>query len=526
MVSNRYRAQQNIGNKLNNLSAKVSKTEKKYPVVNLNSRQQITEEQIPRGVVGTANIGVVNEIVSDSNMLLNFPADAGIQVSGGVYDEAMLEGGYAPIVMDANGVLRPYAGDSMRAVLDPDYKGQGPARLIFWGTSTLSTETYDWAVPYVPWASRVVNIEWRGGSWKIVGQSAEQGYGGRWDLQLEPDWYSYNEKHGEDGWRNPTAVRLHSGIVALGGLVSYGPSAVPPSQDLIAVLPEHMRPENNYIFAVSQSDTAKSIEIKTNGDIVARAGWTSGGYVSLDNIAFPAAGVATWTDIGSGGSSLGANVEATAGDSAIFGTPGYWKDPYGFVWFRGLLRITTAISTDNTRLVNLPSTHRSHLEQHFRSAANDGYAGIGCQTGNGLNWKSNTAGSVGAWITLAPVLVATTDAITNNSWHEIDFFGAAWTPYTASYPTVGFLRREDGLCVAKGMMDDGTLGTGRAFTIPQELWIRDGRAIIDTIASNARARIDVSGVNEREDARKRGAVSAVNGSNVWFSFDGVKWTTG
>jgi hypothetical protein len=528
VVSNRYRATQNIGNKLNNLSAKVGRVEKKHPTFSLpDEASDAAREATTKSSVGTNQLGVVNEIVSDSNMLLNFPADSGVQVAGGVYEEAALEGGYSPVVVDSNGVLRPYPADNMRAILDPAYRGEGPARLTFAGSSTLSVESYDWVVPYVPWGSRVVNVEWRGGAWKIVGQSAEQGYGGRHGLALQGDWVSYNERNGEDGWRNPTAVRLHSGIVVLSGLVNYGLSAVPPSQNVIAVLPEHMRPENNYIFPVSQSDTAKAVEIKTNGDIVSRAGWTSGGYVSLDGIAFPAAGVATWTDVGSSSSTvLGSSWEIQSGDTAIFGHPGFWTDPYGFTWFRGLLRVKTAISTDNTLMFTLPTAARSHLEAHNRSAANDGYAGIGARTIDGLNWKSGSTGSVGAWFTLAPVVLATPAAISDNPWYEIEYFGAAWAADSASFPTIGFLRREDGLCMSKGMMQSGTLGTGRAFTLPQELWPRDGRAIIDTIANNARARVDVSGATETDSLRKRGGFSAVNGSNTWFSLDGLKWTNG
>lgn len=405
------------------------------------------------------------------------------------------------------------------ALLHGTYRGAGDAQVSLDGGAT-HIGPLAWMTPYIPWASRRVNLGYDStGNLVILGHGEDQTS----VLTLESNWLTYNEENVDSDWANPRVVRLISGIVVLSGLIEA--QGTPTADSLILTLPTWARPDTDMLHYVNQSDTAKAIRILANGRVeVSGSGWTASGFVSLDGIAFPAAGVATWTDIGSGGSTWGANFEAWTA-STNWGTPAFWKDPFGFVWFRGLVRVKTATSSDNTSIALLPATHRANLEQHFRTAGNEGFSGIGARPGDGINWKVGSIGSVGAWLSLTSVLIATSDT-TTLPWSLITEYANSWAIHAGSWPPVAVLRRADGLCMGRGLISGGTLGTGRAFVVPQETWPRHGRLIIDTMANGARGRVDFSGDSEPETARKRGGVQVINGSNAWVALDGLKWMAG
>lgn len=415
-----------------------------------------------------------------------------------------------------------------KGLLEPSYRGPGPAKVKLDGDSTF-TGPYDWNTPYIPWASRRVNLTRLGSNSRISGQiSYESEAGGHKSVRLNfaSGWQTYNSSTAEHVWsEGPTATQLPSGLVVLSGLIRYS-NGVPADYSAIADgIPEGMRPEHEVIHFVNNSDTAKAILISPEGVIAVRAtGFVSNGYVSLDGISYWPAGTATWNEIGTNGTSFGPAFESH-GDT--WGTPAYYQDEYGFTWFRGIIKVKTTVSADNTPIFNMPPELLSVHQQHMRTTGVGGYSGLGADAGQGrLQWKMGSVGAVGNWISLAGIMLTTESALTLNDWRPIQGWANSWKRYLTQFPEPAFLRRGDGLCTLKGLVNGGTLGTGRAFWIERELWPHGGRALMDTMAANARARLDISGADEIEGPRNKGGVSLINGSNTWFSLDSVKWVPG
>lgn len=407
------------------------------------------------------------------------------------------------------------------ALLDPFYIGPGPAKVSFLPSGSLSTEAYQWTTKYIPSGNRVVNMLRRGNTWVITGHSAEEGYGGKIALELENGFQSYNYRNGLPGnrWGAPRAQRLPSGIVVLSGLVGYGSTSA--GGTVIATLPPMYRPDTNLLFGVNNGDTPRCISIHTNGQIRISGGNFNGTgtYVSFDGIAFPAAGVADWTTVGEAGSGSSFANGWTAYNTGTWGIPKYWKDPYGFVWFTGLVG-GGSTAADNTVMVNLPASHRTHLQGHHHAAAGDNFGFVGSQPNNGLNWKTGTSSSV--WVTLCGVILATTDAVNNNPWIDTGFVNG-WLQYD-TFPIASFLRRADGLGMSKGLVRAGTAPAIKIANLRDE-HMPNASIILSGVSAQAFYRHDIYSKDWSVDD-DRGAFRAQTGSNAWVSWDSYVWMVG
>jgi hypothetical protein len=411
--------------------------------------------------------------------------------------------------------------------LDPAYRGPGPAKVILNGTLV---GPFDWLTSYQPWGSRTVTMLLVSGTWMISDQASVSGRGGAQRLAMASNWSTYNATQAETGWADwPTITQLSSGLVVLNGFIRITGGATPANDSVVlSGIPAAMRPAEQVIHYINNGDTAKAITIRPDGTITARSGWVAGTYVSLSGISWWPPGTIDWTPIaGTGsGSTWGANFGPDAAWSTQYGVPSFGMDEYGFAWFKGLVKTLVATSTGDTPMVNLPAAYRVPAAEgatHMRTTAADGYAAIGCNSTSGLVWKTGNPGTVNGWHSLAGICVETTAAFTNNPWSPFEGYAGGWTRYSASFPVPGALRRGDGLNLMKGLVGAGALSTSGAFALPQECWPTGGRLLMDTLANSARARLDISGVRESEAARGQGRVCLVNGSNVWFSLDSVKW---
>lgn len=403
-----------------------------------------------------------------------------------------------------------------KGVLEASYRG-GPAKVKVDGV--LSSEAYNWLTPYEPGSSREVRLEKFGSSWLITGQTEENSV----PLQLQNNWITYTELAVTTTFSTvPRAVKLPSGIVVLTGLLYV--TAAPAAGNLIFVLPVGMRPDYDLLYKVEMADQARTINIRANGNVeVYGNGWPSN-YLTLDGIAFPAAGVASWTAI----TTWAANFDRNPAWDAAYGVPAYWKDPYGFVWFRGLARVAVATSADDTRMFNLPAGYVADQPQHIRTSGNDSYASVQFMN-QGLNWKAASPGTVGTWISLAGVIGVTVEAGLNNPWRIFHRFGNSWANYnTANFPAAQWLLREDGLRMIRGLLTAGTLGQRATVTPTPEMWPRYGRLILPIVSNLARARMDISSVDERSTGGtpyEVGAIIHTQGASNWYSYDSVVWTT-
>lgn len=418
---------------------------------------------------------------------------------------------------------------TVTGLLAADYRGPGPATVRIDGMGT-DTTGIPWLVPYEPSGSRRVSLTRYGAGWAIVGQvSYETISGGHRTLPLElaSNWLSYNYSTADGDWADPRITQLPSGLVVLSGLIRTTAGIPAAGTDVAINIPVGMRPEHTIIHYVNNSDTAKVIDITTDGKLKVRGIWGSNSYISLDGISWWPAGTATWTTVPT--ASYGPAFESQAGDVASYGPTAYFKDPYGFVWLKGLVRIKGTISADNTPIFALPADHRAHLEQHFHIAGQDAYAGLGAQPDDGVNWKTGSPTGLNQWMTLNGAVIVTADALNNNPWVDIPAFINSWAIHGASFPVPATLRRGDGLCMSKGLISGGAFGSARIFVAPKEVWPDKGRLIIDSIGNNNRIRWDISGIYESDTGgnRKRGGFGAINGSvaAAWASLDGMKWVT-
>jgi len=409
-----------------------------------------------------------------------------------------------------------------RGVLQSNYRG-GAAKVYIDGV--LSSVAYDWATPYDPGASRTVVLFRTGNTWIIAGQD-NTGYEilplNTAAFGMYADWANnsiYASK--------PKVIRLESGIVVLSGLINTIGAVA--DNTLMATLPVGTRPDTNLLFTVECVNTSKGISVNANGEIRVYGGaYPADSYVSLEGISWPAAGVATWTAIGSGGSSFAANWINDSAYDAIYGFPSFWKDPYGLVWFRGLIKCRVATSVDGTNMIMLPTTHRADLEQHMRTiSSNNWYGGVGARSTDGLNWKTNSPGGVGAWMSLAQVTVATPESRTLSTFQSPRRFMNNWVRNGGTqYPNLSYALRGDGMRILAGLAAGGS-GTGMAMFVmtQEEFWPTQGQIILNTIGNSARSRVDICGtavlVSGQQD---RGAIIANDWSvGSWLGLDNMKW---
>jgi hypothetical protein len=410
---------------------------------------------------------------------------------------------------------------TVKAMLDPNYLGPGPSKVRFWnGTSfdALSSTAYQWLGVWKPWGTRVVEMVWAGTDWKILTHTGEEGFGGKIDLTpyLANSWQAYTLRNGmaPRRWAPPRAQKLPSGIVVLSGLIGYGTSTL---DSIIGVLPVGYRPDMPMIFPINNGDTAKTVVIYPDGTIKARNGWVANTYISLDGIAFPAAGVATWTDFTAGAFKNGW-VDYYPTDPQ-WGHAGYWKDPYGFVWTRGMIRGGTT-TTGDLPMVSLPSSvYGSHLQSHVNVACADAFGYVSVFPNGDICWKLNSTSN--AWISLAGICIVTPDALTQPWWN----FGLVngWVRYSTSFPLPALLTREDGLTMSKGLVAGGTVnakifntsGTGQP----------EGEIILASVSNALWNRVDIYAKDQGQDDRG-GFIQINNNGNTWQSLDNKIWMVG
>ncbi len=404
------------------------------------------------------------------------------------------------------------------AILDAAYVGPGPANVYF--TLAPSFELngpYEWKGQYYPWGNRVVNMVRQNGTWFIEGHTGEmmnpevgntQGYGGVGEIKLLNGWKTYSEYNGSNTYVNARMQKLSSGIVVLSGLIQGGTLT---SGTTIATLPVGMRPDSTMIFASYNGGNWRGVGISTSGNIYPIINMADS-YISLDGIAFPAAGTATWTDL-----TLANGY--TAYNPTTYGNPGYWKDGYGFVWFRGML--VPGTTTSDTVMATLPESVQPFIAEHHTAVSSNAYGCVGASSA-GLLWKTGNTGTT--YISLANTTIVTSAAMTGtNNWFTPTFQNG-WLNYGTSHTSFGLLRRGDGLGMAKGLVRSGTVGSNvRIATIPPRI-SPSMTCLFPRPAAGAAGRIDVWG--HRMVNTDAGMTNLNSGNNGWVSYDGMKWLVG
>ena len=428
-----------------------------------------------------------------------------------------------------------YSGSVHMALLDDDYRGEGGARVTFEGYDTLDGRTFQWSTPYVPWGSRSVVMHKVNGTWMIAGQSGAEGYGGLYRVPLPRSaaagkWVNYYVRQQDPTWAPWEIVRYPSGIVVHRGLMFPIDAAAAAVGTIIAIIPEMYRPDAPMTFMVNNGDLARSVSIWPNGHVTVGANWSTN-YVSMSGtVAYPAAGVATWTNIEPQGTP-GSDHAFLNGFLPYNSTPGdqpaYWMDPYGLVWLRGLIRHTAPPTTDNTGMFALPVSHRAAAESHIIVARFDDIGMIGASPASaGVNFKTGTGYAANQWMSLAGATIVTAQARLVNPWFDVPYFVNSYGNYPGSFTKLGMLRRGDGLGLMAGLgLAPASIGNW-PFLLEEELLQRK-QTLFNVLSAGARGRVDTYGFDRDSTNRPMGSFSLVQGAaGGWFSLDSIKVVAG
>lgn len=415
-------------------------------------------------------------------------------------------------VLDIGGAAyqegQPVMAAGQQALLDPNYRGPGPAKVILLPGTTLSADAYEWLTPYNPMDNRTVEMVRMGSTWAIMGHSGHSMHGGPQAIMLDTTKYRiYNEERADWVWREYVAARrLSSGIVVLSGLINS--VSTTSSGDLIGTLPPGCRPDTTLTFPIEMGDNSRSIDINPDGSIRARSGYGNNTYITLEGICFPAAGVATWTPLALANSWV-------SGTTSVWGTPAYWKDPYGTVWFRGMLK--GGGTAENTMMASLPTGMRPALYTHMRASSQDNFGFASADPAGQLQYKAGSAGNDG--FSLAGLTVPTPDAYNASPWRDLRLITGG--RYNVSYPAPRITRRPDGLVMMEGLIG-GVAPGNQVFRIPPEMRTVK-RGLLPAVGSAVRARYDFGGeLMEHQDF----TVSQGGNGNSWYALDGIKWAPG
>lgn len=401
-------------------------------------------------------------------------------------------------------------------LLPPEYRG-GNTRVKVDGVYTAACE---WLTPYDPRKSRQVRVTKVGRQDVIIGQREHD----QVVIELNRSAVvNYNEATaGIHFSPEPRAVRLPSGLVVLTGLLQT--VKAPANGEALAYLPPGFRPGEDMLVGVEVENQPRALAIRANGEIQARTNISNGNYISIDNLSFYAAGVPQWSDIGTMGTSYGSNFEAWPEQWAAYGTPGFWEDPYGWLWFRGLVRAKATQSVDNTTIFNLPSNLRVSLEQHVRGTSENGLGMYGGNPTLGLTWKTGSAGGVGHYFSMGGVAFALPRAFSDNRWMYPYRFENNWVNRDGTrFTPLSWCLREDGLRALRGLVNSGTSPNTRITIMHEAEMIPDSQLVMATVAqSQGRGRLDIAG--RKRESPGLGSLQVVSApASSWFSLDQVFW---
>jgi hypothetical protein len=542
LVSNRKRANDSITNKINQLSSRNSKLSKRTQNPNLSrtavsgnnvrsgtlgeaplAPTAVDDQSVNRGAVGSANLGVVNELSSDSALVVNVPGT--LQLDGESYP-SVPDNIFRPISQGAGGAI-VQTGALRRATIDPLWTYGLPNVILSDSGAVVPTNGWSSGMS-TPKPGQLVEVAWNGTGWFVV-HGIVSGPGGllqsvRLDTLMEPGWDIYDPV-----WRTPSVTRTPDGIVLVGGMLRAVTAKTVDT--LILVLPVKFRPDSGgYLTFTAQggANVLQRLQVRPNGEVwwLAGAGGSlgAGSYLSLGGLTYPAAGVATWSGIATSGITT-TGAQFATGWSAVVGTepaPGYWIDPYGLVWWRGAAKKSTSVSVDNDPMILYNSQPlRPTLETHYPSHQSNGLtAGIGSSfASNALRFKFTNTLAAGASHNLTGVVVASVASDTALSWNSVSFTNS-WGNHTpASFPSGSYANR-NGLTFYRGLIAGGTIGAS-AFTMPVGFRPMGGDANPTSGAySSIYARLSSGGAC-RLDTAATGTMTISTGSNGWYSIDGL-----
>lgn len=332
------------------------------------------------------------------------------------------------------------------------------------------------------------------------------------DLVLQNGWVSYNLRQVSDEYTLPQYTK-RGGIVQLKGLIIGGTAT---SGTVIANLPAGFRPDTVMVFHAINNDAGREVRVAPNGDVSV---WGfSSGWASLEQVTFPAAGVASWTTVGSAGSgsSLANGWSDFAAVDGQFGTVRYWRDPDGIVWWAGMMRAGTL---GNLNCINMPSGFLPPLIQHTPALCNGSGSLVRIHPSSGASGLQ-FYGPSNAYVSLAPVRNITPLAMSNLTWRTPTLASGSSILNAATYTSPQFATTSYGLTHTIGLINYSS-AYATTFLLPS-IAQRANKSILGLPRSDSIARTDVIArfPSATGDIARKGALVPQVASG-WYSFDGL-----
>lgn len=323
--------------------------------------------------------------------------------------------------------------------------------------------------------------------------------------------YSYGTHH------LPGHFKTSEGIVVLTGLVGTG-----TVNTVIYTLPVGYRPDSIWVFIVKNSGVNGYLYVYPDGRILSSGGGQT--YVSFEGIMFPAAGVATWTDIGSGGSTWASGWSSYHTSDPTFPVAGFWRDTLGRVWIRGLMKQASPSTVGAiTAMFTLP--FQKQWSSHYPTFAGGGsYGTVICYAGATATMQAHV-GTNTAYVSCARATFV--DQNIRGVWTPMPAFMNAWQNYGSGFPNAMHMKFADGIVMSDGLISSGTIGQTSQSLPPgalpdaqyqTSLW-GSGKMIFIVAANLAEARTDLYSSDTGPGVLR----SENDGSNIWRSLAGINY---
>ncbi len=309
------------------------------------------------------------------------------------------------------------------------------------------------------------------------------------------DYEAFPNQYLANTYGRPRFTKTSAGIVIMAGLIKKVSGSV-TNGEVILTLPVGFRPDTDMLFPVYTNAGQLSVAISAStGQVTAATGAQSAGFhLSLSNIRYPAAGVATWTNI--------TLTSPWTAHGAV--APAFWRDPTGLMWHRGAVQGGSTGTTAWTAAVGDGYDATRGTEAHIASA-NSNTAGFAYMN---VNAAARTARPrIGIPTSISPLVYPATG--NTLAWVPVSGYLNGGT-YAGGFPGAGWGVRSDGLVFLQGLMTANSMGSP-AFQLPEGLRPKT-RMIFVSPSNDTYGRVDITA---------DGLVVPIVGSATWFAIDGI-----
>jgi len=318
-------------------------------------------------------------------------------------------------------------------------------------------------------------------------------------LLLQNSWINYNP-----GYTSAQYTKTKTGIVLVKGLVHRSNTGNAVSGELIGTLPVGYRPDaaGSLLFGTLSSDTASRVDVSSSGAITIVVGTAE--WFSLDTIAFVPAGTYTRT-------AMGPYLNGFTNYDPVGWAPGsYVVDSVGRVNLQGLVRIG-GTNNNGARITDLPAALLTSEYMHVPSRT-DGFGYFGIEYRPGLSAVLAKATGTSYLALNAMYYPASTPSPV--TWKDMGLVNG-WNWYGSIFSKPQYTKSgADNIVTLKGLIQNPSAVSNNVIAVLDPGYRPKERIVRLVTAADTVARLDIYA---------NGEIHAVNGSNIWFSLDGINF---